>query len=58
MKVKDFAEHVASLDAESSTKEFDSLVIDAPFTQHNAMLLCNKAKNRYENIIPCKLFLW
>ena len=59
VKVKDFAEQVALLNAESKAKlveEFDSIATDAPFTQHAAKLLCNQAKNRYTNIIPCKFF--
>ena len=59
VKMKDFAEQVALLNAESKAKlveEFDSIATDEPFTQHAAKLLCNQAKNRYTNIIPCKFF--
>ena len=57
VKVEDFAEHVASIKAQNGAKiieEFESLVIDAPFTQHAAKLLRNKTKNRYKNVIPCE----
>ena len=57
VKVEDFTEHVASLKANNGAKmipEFESLIINAPFTQHTARLLCNKLKNRYKNIAPCK----
>lgn len=59
IRVKDFTEHVALLKAENDRKiieEFELLAVDAPFTQHAANLLCNKAKNRYLNITPCKFF--
>ena len=57
IKMEDFTEHVASLNADSEGKmmeEFESLIVNAPFTQHAARLLCNKSKNRYKNIAPCK----
>ena len=57
IKIEDFTEHVASLNAENQAKlieEFEILTINAPFTQHTARLLCNKTKNRYKNIAPCK----
>ena len=59
IKIEDFTEHVASLKAENEAKmieEFELLTINAPFTQHAARLLCNKSKNRYKNIAPCKFF--
>jgi len=57
IKIKDFNEHVAFMKAENCAKiveEFESLAVDIPFTQHAARLLCNKVKNRYKNIAPCK----
>ena len=59
VKIEDFTGHVATLQAQNQGKlieEFELLTINAPFTQHAARLLCNKAKNRYKNIAPCKLF--
>lgn len=59
IKVEDFTEHVALLKAEKDAKladEFELVDLDVPFTQHAAKLLCNKSKNRYKNIIPCKIF--
>jgi len=60
IKVEDFSKHVALLKAENAKKlsiEFESLVVNAPFTHHAAKLLCNKIKNRYRNIIACKFFI-
>ena len=57
IKVEDFAEHYASLKEKNGAKiieEFESLVVDAPFTNHAAKLLRNKTKNRYKNVIPCE----
>jgi len=57
IKIEDFTEHVALLKAEKDAKfkeEFELVNVDAPFTQHAAKQLCNKAKNRYKNIIPCE----
>ena len=59
IKIEDFTEHIASLKVDNESKmmeEFESLIVNAPFTQHAARLLCNKTKNRYKNIAPCKLF--
>ena len=53
----DFIEHVALLKAEKETnltEKFELAIVNIPFTQHAAKLLCNKSKNRYKNIIPCK----
>ena len=57
IRVEDFTEHVASINAQNGAKiieEFGSLVVDTPFTHHAAKLLCNKTKNRYKNVIPCE----
>ena len=57
IKIEDFTEHVALLKTEKETnltKEFEIATVNIPFTQHAAELLCNKSKNRYKNIIPCK----
>ena len=59
VKKDDFAQHMALLrsDMEEGFKmEYESL--DMPeweFTQCNAKVTVNKNKNRYINIIPCKL---
>ena len=58
IKVEGFCDHVASMKTQngvSLVQEFESLVIDAPFTRHAAKLLRNKTKNRYKNVTPCKL---
>ena len=58
IKVEDFAEHVDLLKAEEDSKiteEFETITVDASFTHHAAQLSRNKPKNRYKNIIPCKL---
>ena len=60
IKVEDFAEHVVLLKAEENckiTEEFETIVVDAPYTHHAAQLACNKPKNRYKNIIPCKFLM-
>ena len=60
IKKNDFAQHMALLrsDMEEGFKmEYESL--DMPeweFTQYNAKVTVNKNKNRYINIIPCKLY--
>lgn len=57
VRLEDFCDHVASIKAQNGIKliqEFESLVVDAPFTQHAAKLLRNKTKNRYKNVTPCK----
>ena len=58
IKVEDFAEHVVLLKAEENSKiteEFETIAVDVPFTHHAAQFSRNKPKNRYKNIIPCKL---
>ena len=58
IKLEDFCDHIVSIKAQNGAKliqEFESLVINAPFTNHAAKLLRNKTKNRYNNVIPCKL---
>ena len=58
IKMEDFCDHIVSIKAQNGAKliqEFESLVINAPFTNHAAKLLRNKTKNRFENVIPCKL---
>ena len=60
VEVEDFAGHVTLLKEKGGAKiikEFESLGIDAPFTQHAASLLRNKPKNRYKNVIPCKFLI-
>jgi len=57
IKEEDFTAYINSLSAEKCAKEFESLTVDAPFTRHAAKLLCNKTKNRYRNVTPCKFFL-
>jgi len=57
IQVEDFAEHVVLMKDEGNAviaEEFESIVVDAPFTQHAGNMICNKPKNRYKNILPCK----
>ena len=59
VKKDDFAQHMALLrsDMEEGFKmEYESLdMAEWEFTQYNAKVTVNKNKNRYINIIPCKL---
>ena len=57
IQVEDFAEHVVLMKDEGDaiiSEEFESMVVDAPFTQHAGNMICNKLKNRYKDILPCK----
>lgn len=58
IKVNDFAEQVTQEieNKEKCLEEFELLATNVPFTQHAAKLHCNELKNRYKNIVPCKLF--
>lgn len=60
VKKDDFAQHMALLrsDMEEGFKmEYESLdMAEWEFTQYNAKVTVNKNKNRYINIIPCKLY--
>ena len=58
VKVGDFPEHVALMQSDDGIRferEFDKITVDIPFSQHAAKLYANSTKNRYRNIIPCKL---
>ena len=57
VKVDNFAEHLAMLKASKSAKlgeDFQKVSLDLLLTQHAAKLSCNKTKNRFINIMPCK----
>jgi len=57
IKVDDYPEHVALMRTKKNQQfeaDYESMVIDIPFTQHNAKLHVNASKNRYKNIVPCK----
>ena len=54
----DFPEHVALMESRNGTQfkqEYNSISVEVPFTQHAAKLKVNIPKNRYKDIIPCKL---
>ena len=56
VKVEDFPEHVALMQSDDSIrfeKEYDTIMVDIPFSHHAARLYANGPKNRYKNIIPC-----
>ena len=58
VKIGDFPEHVALMQSDDSIRferEYDKITVDIPFSQHAAKLHVNATKNRYRNIIPCKL---
>lgn len=60
IQAEDFAEHVVLMKDEGNaiiTEEFESISVDAPFTHHAGKIVCNKAKNRYKNILPCKIHI-
>ena len=57
IKVEDFPEHVSLLksgDKSNLTAEYETLKVNATFTQHAAKMSINIAKNRYKNIVACK----
>ena len=57
IKVDDFPEHVAMMRSKKNEQfevDYESMVVNVPFTQHNAKLHVNASKNRYKNIVPCK----
>ena len=61
IQVEDFAEYVILMKDEGNaviSEEFESIVVDAPFTQHAGKMICNKPKNRYKNILPCESICW
>ena len=58
IKVDDFPEHVALMESRNDAQfkqEYNSITVEVPFTQHAAKLKVNTPKNRYKDIIPCKL---
>ena len=58
VKVDKLAKHIASLKADNSEKleaDFESASYDVTVTQHAAKLICNISKNRFTNIMPCKI---
>jgi len=57
IKVDEFTDHFAMLKENRSFKlkqDFQKVSVDLPLTQHAAQLICNKTKNRFINIMPCK----
>jgi len=55
--VDKLAKHMASMKANNCVKleeDFELASFDAPATQHAARLICNRSKNRFTNIMPCK----
>lgn len=60
VKVEDFPEHVALMQSEDSIRferEYETISIEGPFSQHAAKLYANATKNRYKNIIPRKFII-
>lgn len=58
--MEDFSEHFAMLQSnmcEQFQVDFDSLESETEYTFHAAKLAVNVNKNRYTNIVPCKLIL-
>ena len=56
-KVDDFPEHVAMMRSKKNEQfeaDYESMVVNIPFSQHTAKLHVNASKNRYKNIVPCK----
>ena len=57
IRVDDFPEHLAmmwSMKNEQFEADYESMVVNMPFSQHTAKLHVNAPKNRYKNIVPCK----
>lgn len=55
VNVEDFPEHVAMMQSDDSIRferEYESITVDIPFSNHAAKLYVNGTKNRYKNIIP------
>ena len=58
VKVEDFTEHVDILKSnmcEQFQTDYESLESETEYTFHAAKLTVNVNKNRYKNILPCKL---
>ena len=58
--MEDFPEHVSLLksgDKSNLNAEYESLRVNAPFTQYAAKMPVNIPKNRYKNIVACKNLL-
>ena len=57
IKVDDFPEHVAMMRSKKNEQfeaDYESMVVNIPFSQHTAKLHVNASKNRFKNIVPCK----
>ena len=57
--VDDFPEHVAMMRSKKNEQfeaDYESMVVDVPFSQHSAKLHVNASKNRYKNIVPCESY--
>ena len=60
IKVEDFPEHVALMQLDDSIRferEYETISIEGPFSQHAAKVYANVTKNRYKNIIPRKFII-
>ena len=61
VKVEDFPEHVALMQSDDSIRferEYETIAVDGPFSQHAAKHYANASKNRYKNIIPRELVIY
>ena len=54
-KVEDFLMLLTSMDSAKLDAQYNSLIVDASFTQHAANIPVNVDKNKYKNILPCKI---
>ena len=60
VKLEDFPEHVALMQSDDSIRferEYETISIEGPFSQHAAKVYANATKNRYKNIIPRKFII-
>ncbi|XP_065886416.1 uncharacterized protein [Dysidea avara] len=51
-KVEDFLMLLTSMDSAKLDAQYNSLIVDASFTQHAANIPVNVDKNKYKNILP------
>ena len=59
VNVEDFPEHVALMQSDDSIRferEYETIAVNLPFSQHAAKHYANGPKNRYKNIIPCEKY--
>jgi len=58
VKAEDFPEHVAAMMAKKDAQfesAYRSLSLSIEFSKHAAKLPANACKNRYLDIVPCKM---